>query len=163
MAARDLPQELVEAGERVSAASDAAGLCLAAAAWIYDHELNEWRFYVVSPLVGIVEKKRLYTAISYVIRNIDVPDDFSIVDVHLDNTSGFMFNLIGSVIQFDSGMRAFFRNCTFNGVRVDAVIYKFDSSKKTFEDKDLKNFEYFERLNKKRRRASKASRKSVEV
>lgn len=163
MAARDLPQELVQAGERVSTASDAAGLCLAAAAWIYDHELNEWRFYVVSPLVGMVEKKRLYAAIAHVIRNIDVPEEFSVVDVYLDSTNGIMFNIIGSVVQFDTRVLAFFNDCKINGVKIDAVIYKFNSSRKKIGNAELKQFEIFERLIKKRKSSMKGKQGTAAV
>jgi len=161
MAARHLPKELVEAGSRVSAASEAAGLRLAAAAWIYDHALNDWRFYVVSPLVGIIERKRLYSVIANIMRNIDVPEDFSVVDVYLDGTKGFMFNLIGSVVKMENHGQAQFSNCRFNNVLVDAVVYKFDFSKREFRKNDQRKFEEYEKRVRKER--SKLKAKSIRV
>jgi hypothetical protein len=43
MAARPLPEHLVEAGATLLAALDDAGLQPQGAAWIFDHALGDWR------------------------------------------------------------------------------------------------------------------------
>lgn len=129
MVDRSIRQDLKEAGSLLLKSADEAGLCPAAAAWIFDHDLAEWRFYIVSPLVGHVGKSQLYDAIAEIMKGINLPEDFSIVDIYLDDTSGKIFNLIGHAIAVRGHHMMEVRNSIFNGMKVDALIYRFDISK----------------------------------
>lgn len=133
------------AGSRLLAAADAAGLRPVAAAWLYDHDLDEWRYFLVSPLVGVVEKRRLYSVLGAIMKDIDLPEDFSIVDVYLDGTHGLPFQIIGKAIGIPGNQRIWFEECVFGGLRVDGLVYRFDAANGNVRSEDLKAFEKKER------------------
>ena len=134
-----------EAGSRLLDAADAAGLRPVAAAWLYDHDLAEWRFFLVSPLVGVVEKRRLYSVLGTIMKDMDLPEDFSIVDVYLDGTHGLQFKIIAKAIGIPGNQRVWFEECRFDGLRVDGLVYRFDAANTNVRPEDIRLFEKKER------------------
>jgi hypothetical protein len=123
MAATDLPQHLIEAGEELLAALDATGLQAQGAAWIFSHELGDWRFVVATSLIESVGRLWVYKQLSRVIARLNMPDSLTIADVHLIGTSTPMFEAMARLIHIEGGL-ARFANCIINEQLFDAAIYR---------------------------------------
>lgn len=127
MVGQALREDLIEAGGRLLAAADEAAIRPAAAAWLYDHALGEWRYYMATILVDAVGRRPIYAAIINLFDSVKAPDDFSIVDVFLAGPRDPVFQLVSSMINIQGNARLRFSNCFLDDVLFDALLYRFDA------------------------------------
>lgn len=123
MAARDLPEHLIEAGAKLLAALDNAGLQPQGAAWLLDHALGDWRYVVATSLVETMGRSSVYRELLVVMKKLDMQQDLTVQDIHLVAPSGPLFKAIGGALRIEEG-RVTVRDCVINGLSVDAVIYR---------------------------------------
>lgn len=123
MAATDLSEDLVVAGRRLLVALDAAGLGAQGGAWVFDHEIGDWRFVVATSLVDTMGRTKVYRRLLGVFEKLDMPKDLTISDIHLMSPRGPLFKTIAGALRIENGA-AQFENCVVNGTKFDAVVYR---------------------------------------
>lgn len=123
MARRDLPESLIQGGQDVLAATDALAMAAQGAMWIYDSELEDWRYYLVTSLVDTLGRRRTYKLLLDVFEKAPLPEEMTIEDVHLGSPSDPFFQFFTSFIRFDNGIGRF-HDCRLNDVSFDGVIYR---------------------------------------
>jgi hypothetical protein len=138
MAATDLPQHLIDSGQELLAALDGTGLQAQGAAWIFSHELGDWRFVVATSLVDSVGRLWVYKQLSRVIAKLEMPEHLTIADVHLIGTRNPMFETLSRLFHVQGGMVRF-TNCAINEQLFDAAIYRWSSQ--PLSAPDLKKLE----------------------
>jgi len=123
MAARALSEHLVEAGAKLLAALDDAGLQPEGAAWIFDHALGDWRYVVATSLVQTMGRSSVYKELLTITKKLDMPQDLTVQDIHLVAPGGPLFKAISGALLIENG-RVTVRDCIINGLSVDAVIFR---------------------------------------
>jgi hypothetical protein len=126
MAGQALREDLIEAGGRLLDAADAAAIRPAAAAWLYDHALGEWRYYMATILVDVLGRRPIYSALIRVLDEVKPPEDFSIIDLFLASPRDPSFRLISSLVRAPGNQRLEFSNCLVNGIAFEAMLYRSD-------------------------------------
>jgi hypothetical protein len=123
MAAPNLSQHLIDAGRKLLAALDDAGLQAQGAGWIFDHALGDWRFMVATSFVDSVGRLWVYKHLVKVMEKLDVPEDLTVADIHLMGTANPLFQTVAQIIHMDYGVVRF-ENCHVNGMLFDGVLYR---------------------------------------
>lgn len=126
MAFAPLPPALVEAGTALLRAADDVGLHPQAAAWVYDHGFDEWRYVLVSPLVDTIGRRRVYQLLVKAFRKLDLADGFAVVDVSLESPQSPLFRGLYRALPV-RGLQDgqfIFERCIINGLMFDGVIYR---------------------------------------
>lgn len=123
MAVEPLRPDLEDAGRAFLAVLDELGLGVQAAAWLYFPNLNDWRFYVATPLVETMGRKRVYGLIADALEVLGTSDGLTVFDLHLEGTEEGLFTMLSAIIEIQNGTVKF-ENCSFNGTPVDAVVYR---------------------------------------
>lgn len=95
MAVEPLRDDLNQAGKALLAALDRVGLRPQGAGWFYSQELEDWRFYVASPLVEAIGRKKLYSALVDALGTLGNIDGLSVFDIHLTSPDDPLFRLVG--------------------------------------------------------------------
>ena len=126
-----LSDNLRIAGAKLLAALDDAGLQAHGAAWIFDHTLGDWRFVVATSLVETMGRTRVYRELLTVMKKLDMPEEMTINDVHLESTESVLFKALSRVVRVESGAVAVFRDCAINGTKFDAHIYRWSHAPPT--------------------------------
>ena len=108
-------------------AADQIGLHPQGAAWIYDHGLEEWRYVLVSALVDTLGRRRVYSLLAKAFRKLTLPEQMTIVDVHLESPRSPLYYGVRSAVIMEGGIIKF-ENCTINGVLFDGLIYRWGIS-----------------------------------
>ncbi|WP_237355391.1 hypothetical protein [Xanthobacter sp. YC-JY1] len=124
MAAQDLPIDLIDSGAAILAATDALAMQAQGAMWIFDHSLNDWRYYLVTSLVDTIGRRKTYKLLIDIFEKISVPDSMTVDDVHLGSPSDPFFRMISSIVRVDGGGQVAFQNCNINGILFDGIIYR---------------------------------------
>ena len=119
-----LSEELKEAGRQLLATTDALDMQTQGAMWIYDHALQDWRYYLVTSLVDTIGRRRTYSLLLDVFESVDVPEAMTIEDVHLGSPKDEVFRLLSGTIKVFGSAWTEVTNCNFDFVLVDAVIYR---------------------------------------
>ena len=142
MAAEPLRDDLIQAGETLLAILDKLGLSPEAAAWIHYHALGDWRYYVASGLVDTVGRRKVYRLLLDAFEVIEMPEELSVFDVHLESPRGPIFQSIKTVIRAGEQVRVRFEDCFVNGDKFDAFLYRFNPIRKKVADrKQMRAFE----------------------
>jgi hypothetical protein len=123
MAARALSGHLIETGAKLLSALDHAGLQPQGAAWIFDHSLGDWRYIVATSLVDTMGRSSIYKELLALTKQLHLPQDLTVQDIHLVAPSGPLFKTISGALHIENG-RVAVRDCVINGLRVDALIYR---------------------------------------
>jgi hypothetical protein len=123
MAAKDLPNHLIDAGAKLLAALDAAGLHPQGAAWIVDHALGEWRYVVATSLVETLGRSKVYKQLLTLMTKLDMPKELTMQDIHLVSPDGSLFKTIAGTVPVEDRTTAF-KDCVVNGTKFDAVVYR---------------------------------------
>lgn len=63
MVKEQLTDEMIEAGARLTAQLDEAGVPIVAALWLFQPEINEWRLLFASPEVGTQGPRAVYAKV----------------------------------------------------------------------------------------------------
>lgn len=126
MVAPPLRQEPIEAGRRLVEETDRLGLRAQGAAWLHEHELGDWRYYLVTPLVDHVGRITLYKAIQKILRHIGAPAELTAIDVHLAGPSDPAFLLLSAVFEATGVVSVAVADCWIGDEVVDAHIYRLD-------------------------------------
>jgi hypothetical protein len=124
MAASELSEHLISAGEKLLTALDAAEMRPQGAGWIFDHAIGDWRFVVFTSLVTTMGRTRVYKALISILDNLDMPDELTIADIHLDSTNSAMFKTIGSMFRIEGKSVIRFVDCRLGTTKFDAAIYR---------------------------------------
>lgn len=123
MAIEPIRENLIKAGEALLRKVDELGLGLNAAAWVYFHGMNEWRFFVSTPLVDSMGQKKVYSLLADALDVIGTPEELTVFDLHLESPKGPLFSLISRLIEPPNG-RAIFKDNYVNSVPFDAVLLR---------------------------------------
>ena len=126
MAATSLRKHLIDAGAKLLAALDDAGLQAQGAAWVFDHGLGDWRYVIVTSLVDTMGRSKVYRQLLTVIRKLDTPKDLTVADIHLVSPGAHLFKAIARIVNVDipGGGFATFQNCAISDAKFDAVIFR---------------------------------------
>jgi hypothetical protein len=114
----------VEEGKAFLASLDELGMGVQGAAWLYFRDLDDWRYYVATPLTDTMGRKRVYSLLADALDVIGTPEGLSVFDVHLASPQDPIFQLISGAVNWQGGGVAFFENCSLNGVQVNGVMYR---------------------------------------
>lgn len=112
-----------EAGQAFVVELDKLGLGVQAAAWLYFHGIDDWKFFVATPLVETMGRKRVYSHLADALDVIGAPGDMTVFDLHLENPDGPLFQMLRGLGHFDRALV-----CSINGVKVDGLFYRLDQS-----------------------------------
>jgi hypothetical protein len=126
MAGQALRDDLIEAGGRLLRVADEAAIRPVAAAWLYDHALGDWRYYLATELVDIVGRRSVFAALAYEFSKVKAPEDFSIVDVYIASPKDPVFSVIASIFLVKGNHVIILQDVRIDDTRFDAVIYRFD-------------------------------------
>lgn len=118
-----LSEELIDSGLALLQAADSHGLRADGAMWLYDYQLEDWRLYLVTSLIDTVGRIRVYRHLISIFRALDLPENITVDDVHLGSPNDDLFRLVSSVAAIDNSI-AHFKDCSFNGVKFDGVVYR---------------------------------------
>jgi|SRR5215212_1484498 hypothetical protein len=116
MAAGALSNDLIAAGKKLLALMDELGLGPEGAAWIYDHDLGEWRFVIASSLVDQEGRRWVYQNLLKVFRAGKFPKEFTILDVFLMGLDHPIYRMLVSAIHVENSTVTF-ENLTVNNVK----------------------------------------------
>jgi len=123
MARKHLSQQLKDAGRKLLDTTDALGMQAQGAMWLYDHLLQDWRYYLVTSLVETMGRRKTYRLLLDAFERLDLPEEMTIEDVHLGSPNDDLFRRVSSAVKVDFGWMEVHR-CVFNGVQFDGVIYR---------------------------------------
>lgn len=132
MARRHIPEKLTgpvladqfkEAGLALLHATDEMGLNAQGAMWVYDHNHDDWRYYLITSLVDTIGRRKTYALLLDAFSIAVLPSDMSIDDVYLGSPTESIFLAISRIIHIDNSIGEF-SNCTFNDVKFDGVVYR---------------------------------------
>lgn len=123
MAIEPLSDELIAAGQALTAGLDHIGLNPQGALWIHAHHLNDWRFTVISDLVDVMGRRKIYSLIDDALRELAPNEALTIADIHLAAPSEILARVLGGIISIENGV-AHLEGCSVNGMPVDAVVYR---------------------------------------
>jgi hypothetical protein len=127
VAAPALRESLIAAGERLLRKTDELGLEAQGAAWIYDHQLGEWRFFLVTSLVDTLGRRTAYKELLRAFAKIRLPAELSAVDVHLASPEDVVIQALAGPIEVVGDSRVHFVDCRVNGVPFDACFYRWSA------------------------------------
>ena len=119
-----LSQQLKDAGRELLATTDALGMQAQGAMWIYDHALQDWRYYLVTSLVDTIGRRKTYGLLLDAFERIDLPKEMTVEDVHLGSPADPIFRLISRNVEVSGGATAEVQSCSFDGLEFDGVIYR---------------------------------------
>lgn len=122
MVGGDLRDDLIEAGGRLLAAADRAALAPIAAAWLRDHALETWRYYLVSPLAEQDGGREVYGRAAELVDQLDGPEDLSWLDVYLVGPNHPMAELIGEAFEAGGTEPVFLPGAGVEDIGVDALV-----------------------------------------
>lgn len=123
MAIEPLSDELIEAGAAMLRELDTIGLEPQGALWLHFHALNDWRFTVISDLVDMAGRRKVYGLIEKALAATGSSPDLTIFDIHLASSAEVMPRVLGGAIHIKAGT-AHVQDCSIDGAKVDAVIYR---------------------------------------
>jgi len=123
VAVEPLSDELIAAGQKLTAELDRIGLHPQGALWLHAHHLKDWRFTVVSDLVDVMGRRKVYSLIDQALAKIEPHDGLTIVDIHLAAPSEVLARVMGGVLNVDAGIVKL-SECTVNSLPVDAIVYR---------------------------------------
>ena len=123
MADKDLSPELIEAGAAILAKTDELAMQAQGAMWVFDSSLEDWRYYLVTTLVDTLGRRKTYKLLIDAFEKLKLPQSMIVDDVHLGSPTDPFFQLISSMVNVSSGSVSF-RNCSFNGVKLDGRVYR---------------------------------------
>ena len=124
MAREHLSEELKAAGFKLLETTDSLAMQAQGAMWVYSHLLNDWRYYLVTSMVDTIGRRKTYRLLLDAFEKLDLPNEMTVEDVHLGSPSDDFFRLVSRVVRVESGGRTEFRNCMFNDVAFDGIIYR---------------------------------------
>lgn len=73
MVKEQLTDEMIDAGARLTAKLDEAGVPIKAALWLFLPEINEWRLYFASPEVRTLGPRSVYDKVREAVEGADGP------------------------------------------------------------------------------------------
>jgi hypothetical protein len=128
----NLSEELIEAGYRLLFMTDVLKMQAQGAMWIRRHDLNDWRYYLVTSLVDAIGRRAVYKLL---LRIFGAPGgeeffskDFTIEDVHLGSPTDEYYQRISSgianLVPPTGKNRIIFTDYTVSGITFDAVVYR---------------------------------------
>jgi hypothetical protein len=123
MVRRHLSEDLKQAGLQVLSATDELGMQAQAAMWVYNHALQDWRYYLVTSLVDTIGRRKTYRLLLEIFERIDLPKEMTIEDVYLGSPSDPFFKVVSQLVHVDSA-RLEFQNCKFNDIMFDGIIFR---------------------------------------
>jgi hypothetical protein len=123
MAASELPKSLIDAGAKLLKALDTAGIEPQGAAWIFDHQADDWRYVIATSLIETVGRTGVYKRLLKSTPNLDIPKELSIAAIYLVPVDGPLFRTIAGAIRVQDGPVTI-SNCLINDMKVDAIIYR---------------------------------------
>lgn len=124
MAERHLSEELKAAGHQLLNATDELGMQAQGAMWVYSHALNDWRYYLVTSLVDTIGRRKTYRLLLDAFEHVVLPKEVTIEDVHLGSPNDQFFQIISKIVRMPDQGRAEFRDCRFNDIQFDGVVYR---------------------------------------
>jgi hypothetical protein len=130
MAGEHLPEELKVAGLQLLRATDSLDMRTQGAMWIRRHELNDWRYYLVTSLVDTLGRRETYKLLLRIFSASGAdklfPKELTVEDIHLGSPNDKYFQRICLAIRVDKAGSSWaeFKDCVINGIQFDGVIYR---------------------------------------
>lgn len=132
---------MIESGRALLDKLDDLGMYPEAVAWVYDHALGDWRFYVASGFVDTAGRRKVYGLLLDALEALGLPEGLSAFDIHLESPRGKLFKAL-SIIKTGEHAHARFKDCRINGIQFDGLIYRMNPTRpKAANRKQLKQFE----------------------
>lgn len=121
---------------------DDLGLGVQVAAWVYFPNLKDWRFYVATPLVDEMGRRKVYSLLADALDVMGPPDRMTVFDLHVEGCGEGLAAMMATLFHIDNATVEF-TNCSFNGIPVDAVAYRIltGSAALQYPKKAAKDFE----------------------
>ncbi len=123
MVGRDLSARLIDAGAQLLRMTDALAMQAQGAMWVFDHSLDEWRYYLVTSLVDTLGRRKTYKLLIDAFEHLGTPSAITLYDVHLGSPKDSFFAWVSGVVGFDDSVVRF-TNSVFGGTAFDAVVYR---------------------------------------
>lgn len=125
MAIGPVSDELRRAGAAMLARLDDIGLFPQGVLWLHWHELNDWRFTVISDLVEVLGRAKIYALLDEALEKVGPTEGLTIFDVHLASSTemlSWMLSSFAPPVSVDCS----FQDCWFEGRQIDAYVYRSD-------------------------------------
>lgn len=103
------------------------------AMWLYDHTLEDWRYYLVTSLVDTLGRRKVYRLLLDAFERVSFPEEMTIEDVHLGSPNDDLFRRVSDLQEFLGHPYSEFHNCVLSridrdgvahDIRLDGVIYR---------------------------------------
>ena len=127
MAVEKIDDALIEPGKIVLRAADDAGMSPCGAAWMYTYDIQDWRYYLVTPLVDKPGRFATYKLMLKVLGKLSLPENLTIMDIHLASPNELFFKALSKDMPFDFvklGTDVKLHGSRITGIPVEAVIYR---------------------------------------
>ena len=127
MVKEQLTPEMINVGENLLKALDAAGVQITAAMWLFDPERNDWQLMFAAPVSAEIGDREVYRKIGEVRNSIGLTsDDFPLDTVGLLDSRDEILGLLRRAVKPGPGIsRTRFYGKAFKGRYIDdAVIYR---------------------------------------
>lgn len=141
MAGLDLSDELRAAGAAMVRELDAIELRPQGVLWLHFPHIKDWRLTVISDLVEYAGRLKIYGLIDAALEKHGPIEGLTIFDVHLASPAEILPRVIRSGVSGSGPMEVV--DCFFNGVPVNALIYRLLPARPQHEIKKALNL--FER------------------
>lgn len=145
MALGHMRPDLVQAGHRLAKEFDDVGLCPAVAAWTREHKVGEWRYYILSSMVGIIQKKRVQRVARHIMEIIDLPNDLCTSNIYIAGLNSQHLIDIGKKFKFVGDSPIYLGGIVIGKTIMDAVVYRFNTRQRVPKSRDIRKFIAFER------------------
>jgi len=113
-------------GMKFIQALDKKGFNYKAAFWLYQSEIDDWRLYIVTPLVDEIGQKEAYLRIHAILYGLHPPIDLSLSYITLVSPSDPFYQILHKVYHVEPEQPpVYVRRSMFEGIVIEeALIYR---------------------------------------
>ena len=123
MARDHLSERMRQGGAALLATTDDLAMQAQGALWLFDHDLEDWRYYLVTSLVDTLGRRKTYRLLIEAFECSNLPQDMTVEDVHLVNPMDPVFQFVSKTLRADDGIIEL-SDFIVSDISFDAVIYR---------------------------------------
>lgn len=137
MVKRSLSDASIAAGRNFVFRLDRLGLKPESVAWLFTPSLGDWRYIIVTSAVDAVGRSRIYKGLLDALDAAQFGEALSEADIHLVSPNEEWYRFLKGTMMVTGDSVVHVENSVFNGMRIDAVIYRFFSPPKNLDYKKV--------------------------
>lgn len=137
MVERLLSDASIDAGRNFVVQLDRLGLQAESVAWLFAPSLGDWRYAIVTSAVDVVGRSKIYKGLLDALDAAQLGDALSEADLHLVSPNEMWYRFLKGTMVVSGNSVIHVKNSVFNGMKIDAVIYRFFSPPKNVDFKRM--------------------------